>query len=171
MAEETIDAFRQKQQRVIDIYTKRPEAALSTTKARGVVADGLRCEYTEGESSVVTDMPPVIGGESAGPSPGFYARAGLCSCLATGIKLVAVRSGIEMRRVTVDVEVDFDDGAMFGVGERSAAPLETRLTITIETDATEAEVAEVVEAAIATDPWFLALRDPQTVTTELTVAP
>ena len=169
MADSTLDELRSKQQRVIDVYTKRPEAALSTTTARGVVGDGFRCDYTEGDSSVVVDMPPVIGGAAAGPTPGFYSRAGLCSCLAIGIKLAAIRSGIDFRRVTVDVEVDFDDGAMFGVGERSAAPLETRISLAVETDATQADAEAVVETAIASDPWFLALRDAQTVTTRLTL--
>ncbi len=52
-----------------------------------------------------------------------------------------------------------------------APPLATHISIAIDTDATEAHVAAIVETALARDPWFLALRDPQTVTTAVTVEP
>lgn len=169
MADETLGELRAKQQRMIDIYTKRPSAALSTIAASAVVGEGLRCDFSEGDSSVVVDMPKALGGGPAGPTPGFYARAGLCSCVAIGIKLTAIRGGLDFRQIAVDVEVDFDDGALLGLGERSAAPLETRVSIAIETDASEAETETVVDTALRSDPWFLALRDAQTVTTELTL--
>lgn len=161
--------IRAKQERVIDVFAKRPQAGLSTTPARAVVGDGLRCEYVEGDNSVVADMPEIMGGEASGPSPGFYARAGLCTCVAIGIKMAAVRGGLDVREVAVDVEVDFDDGAMFGLGDRTAAPLDTRISISIDTDAPLAEVQAMVDTTLEADPWFLALRDAQSVTTELQV--
>ncbi|MDT8341103.1 MAG: OsmC family protein [Longimicrobiales bacterium] len=115
------------------------------------------------------DMPPIMGGGGLGPTPGFYARAGVAGCVSIGIKQTAVMAGVDFRRVTVDVETDFDDGAALGIGDRSAAPLETRLTIRIETGEAESDVRALVTRALEMDPWFLALRDAQSVAARIEV--
>ncbi len=50
-----------------------------------------------------------------------------------------------------------------GLGTANAAPLETRLAIRIKTILPEPEVSALIEKALAMDPWFLALRDAQSV--------
>ena len=149
--------------RVIEVFKKRPQKALSTNRATAVVEAGLRCSFTQGESGAVMDMPEIMGGENAGPTPGFYARAGIAGCVSMGIKQAAILAKLDFKKVTVDIETDFDDGAMFGLGSASAAPLVTRLAIAIETDLPEAEVAALVDDALRKDPWFLALKEPQAV--------
>ena len=109
------------------------------------------------------DMPKALGGDGSAPSPGFFVRAGLIGCVAIGIKMTAAREGIPLKSVDVDVEMDFDDGAMFGLGDNTAAPLETRLTITLKSSAPWAAVEEMARRALAADTYFLALRDPQRV--------
>jgi len=161
--------IRQKQARVIAVFSKRPDAARSTNSASAVVGEGLRCDFSQGNGTAVMDMPAIMGGGDAGPTPGFFARAGICGCVSIGIKQAAINAGMTLRRVAVDIETDFDDAAMYGIGGNSAAPLETRLTIAIDTDAPEAEVAALVDRALSMDPWYLALRDAQSVKTAVTV--
>jgi hypothetical protein len=60
--------------------------------------------------------------------------------------------------------MDFDDSAMFGVGSNTAAPLETRFKIALQSAAPWEEVTAMVDRALAADPYFLALRDAQNVT-------
>jgi hypothetical protein len=61
--------------------------------------------------------------------------------------------------------MDFDDSAIFGMGDASAAPLVTRIEIQIDTDAPSEDLEAVVQAALDADPYYLALRDPQAVET------
>jgi hypothetical protein len=65
--------------------------------------------------------------------------------------------------------MDFADGASLGFGEDSAAPLETRLFIRIDTDSPESEVVALVDRVLETDTFFLALRDAQSVKTNVSV--
>lgn len=158
------DKTRAALKRVLDVFEARPNKALSTNHASAVVAEGLQCEFTQGDQSTVMDMPAIMGGGDAGPTPGFFARAGIAGCVSIGIKQTAILAGLDFDTVRVDIETDFDDGAMFGLGTASAAPLETRLTVHIETSVPEPEVSALVEKALERDPWFLALRDAQVTT-------
>ena len=161
--------IREAQNRVIDVFKKRPKKALSTNYAIATIEDGFICNFKQGDHSAVMDMPQIMGGDDAGPTPGFFARAGIAGCVSMGIKQAAVMAGIAVDSVTVEIETDFDDGASMGLGESSAAPLETRLAIRINTSANESKVNTVVKNALSMDPWFLALRDAQSVNYELVI--
>ena len=113
------------------------------------------------------DMGKGIGGDGTAPTPGFFIRAGLVGCVAIGIKLAATREGIAIDSIDVDVEMDFDDGAMLGVGGNSAAPLETRFTIAVTSAAPWEQVTAMIDRALAIDPFFIALRDAQNVKTRV----
>ena len=155
--------IRDAQNRVIDVFKKKQKMALSTNHATASIKDGLKCTFTQGEFSAVMDMPEIMGGDASGPTPGFFARAGIAGCVSMGIKQAAVMAGMVFDTVNVDIETDFDDGAAMGLGMASAAPLETRLVIRINTSLSEPEVSALIEKALSMDPWFLALRDAQRV--------
>ncbi|MDW6020841.1 OsmC family protein [Mesorhizobium sp. BAC0120] len=155
--------IRGAQERVIAVYREKPEAAFSSVRASAQVGEGLTCRFRQGHHEAVMDMSKVIGGDEKGPTPGFFIRAGLAGCIAIGIKLTAAREGVAIDTIDVDVEMDFDDGAMFGVGSNTAAPLETRFKITLQSSAPWEEVTAMVDRALAADPYFLALRDAQSV--------
>src|SRR5262249_31362744 len=121
----------------------------------------------QGNRQAIMDMSKVLGGDGKGPTPGFFIRAGLAGCVAIGVKLTAAREAIAIDTLDVDIEMDFDDSAMFGIGSNSAAPLETRFIITIKSPAPWKDVAAMVDRALAIDPFYIALRDAQKVTTRL----
>jgi uncharacterized OsmC-like protein len=141
--------------------------SLSTSVTRGKIEDGLVCQVTQGRHRATMDLGSVMGGENAGPTPSFHARAAIVGCVAMGVKLTATRAGLDFRSVDVAVETDCDDGALFGIGNASAAPVETRVSITIDTDVPEDEVRTLVLRALEMDIWFLALRDAQRVCTSI----
>jgi uncharacterized OsmC-like protein len=157
------DAIRFAQERALSIFQRKQSAALSSAKASGHLDEGLRCTVSSDELDVRMDMPKALGGDGSAPSPGFFVRAGLIGCVAIGMKMTAAREGIPLESVDVDVEMDFDDGAMFGLGDNTAAPLETRLTITLKSSAPWAAVEEMARRALAADTFYLALRDAQRV--------
>ena len=149
--------------RLAEVYRKKPSAALSTCSVVGTIEKGTLCRITDGTHNVVTDLPEPMGGEDAGPSPGFFARAGLAGCVAIGIKMQAARAGYELRSINVQVETDFDDRAFYGLGDKPAAPLETRLAIKIDSDLDEDTLSAFVNDVLDRDTWFVALRDAQRV--------
>lgn len=157
--------IRLAQQQMIESLQSRPETVLSTSVTRGRIENGLQCQVTQGRHQVLMDLGKVMGGENAGPTPSFHARAGIVGCVAMGIKLTATRAGMDFRSVDVEVETDCDDAALFGLGEAGAAPVETRVSVTIDTDVPEDEVNALVGRALEMDIWFLALRDAQKVRT------
>src|SRR5690349_9162169 len=124
--------IRAAQERIITVFKQRPQTALSTSKGSAGIEDGLTCTYRQGDLKAVMDMSKVLGGDEKGPTPGFFIRAGLAGCVAIGIKLTAAREAVPLESIDVGVEMDFDDGAIFGVGNNTAAPLATRLTITLQ---------------------------------------
>jgi uncharacterized OsmC-like protein len=159
---------RRAQERAINVFRRKSSAARSSIAGSARIGEGLRCEFTQGDHRIVTDMPEILGGGGTAPTPGLHARASIATCVATGIKMAAQRAGLTLRSVTVDLEMDFDDGAMFGIGDHTAAPLETRLAIRLDSDAPAAALEALVEQALAIDPYYLALRDPQVVKTSVT---
>jgi len=151
------------QARLIRKYTADPASARSTKAVEARLEEGLSVRIGDGRTEVVADMPAGIGGGETGPTPGFYARAGIASCVAVGVRLAALREGLPVDGITVSVETDFDDGALLGVGENPAAPLATRVAIRVESAAPPAQIEALVARALEADPWFLALRDAQQV--------
>lgn len=163
----TDQEIREAQERVMSVFERRPDTALDTMRAEATITQGLTCKVTEGEREFVVDMPAPLGGSELGPSPGYHARAAISGCVAIGIKMTAVRLGIELKAVTVGVDMDFDNSAMLGMGDASAAPLRTGITIRLDSDAEPDTLHALVEVALAADPYFLALRDPQMVETRI----
>lgn len=162
--------IRDAQERAMSVFRRRPETALDTVTALATITSGLTCKFEQGEHSAIIDMPATVGGSDEGPTPGFFARAAIAGCVSIGIKMTAIRLGVELKSVKVGLEMDFDNSAMFGMGEATAAPLMTRLDIELESEASKEELESLVETALKADPYFLALRDPQHVETRVTVA-
>lgn len=161
--------IRNSQNNVIARMQEDSDKARSTIVTTGRIGEGLACTVTQGKFSTVTDLGRGMGGDAAGPSPGFHARVAIAGCVGMAVKMLAAREGLAFHAVEVTVETDFDDGALFGLGTASAAPVETRVSIHVESDAGEMAVTEIVDRALAMDPWYLALRDAQRVVPRLTV--
>lgn len=156
------------QARAVAIMQGDSAEARSKTTTTGVVGEGLACTITQGDFTYVADLGRGMGGDAAGPSPSFFARAGIAACVAMAIKMHAANQGFEFSRVVVDVETDMSALALWGIGEHSAAPIVTTIDIAVVADVDDVIVTRIVETALARDPWYLALRDRQVVTTAVT---
>ena len=155
---------RKAQQQVIDLFKDDPDAALSTAKVTARIDDGLLCRVTEGDHTLAVDMPPAVGGDNSAPSPGVFARAALAGCILQVLKMTAIRKGVQLRDVELELEVDFDDRAMFGFGERSSSILQSRITLRVGCDLAQEDLEELVNESLEMDPYFLVWRDQQDVT-------
>ena len=163
----TNEEIRTAQLKVREAYAMSPDTALSTSHASAQISHGLKCVFKQGTETAVMDLPEVMGGTNKGPTPGFHARAAVSGCVAIGIKMEAANQGISIDSIHVGIEMDFDDSATLGMGSNSAAPLATRLVITVNTDHEESDIQALVAQVLEKDTFFLALRDAQAVSAEI----
>lgn len=148
------------QQKIIEAISRstkalslKPSLGLGTGISKAKIINGLSCEVTEGKHKLIADMPESVGGNAAGPTPGVYGRAALGSCLAIGYMMKASEMNIQIDSLEVEVQADYDDGALFGTSDVPAGYLEVRYTIFIESDASEKEILEMLDKSDKHSPY------------------
>lgn len=151
------------QRRAIAVFEKRPDRAKVTNQGLATVVDGLACVFTDDSHTINIDMPEAIGGSGAAPSPGYFGRAAMCSCIAIGIKMAAVRDDLVFSTIRVSIDQDFDNRGVLGMPGAAAVPSDTRVSIEIASSETLEKIEKLVEKALATDPWYLAFKEAQPV--------
>lgn len=134
----------------------KPALGLGTGISKTRVANGLTCEIHEGNWKFLADMPESVGGNAQGPTPGVYGRAALGSCLAIGYMMMAAKLNIPIGALEVEVQADYDDGALLGTADPHVVPgySEVRYTVTIESDAAEEEVLKMLDDADRHSPYL-----------------
>jgi uncharacterized OsmC-like protein len=140
--------------RTVKALTLKPSLGIDTGTSVTRVTNGLTCEVTEKTFKLTADMPESVGGNGAGPTPGVYGRAALGSCLAIGYMMRASQQNIPVESLQVEVQADFDDGVLFGTAKGRAGYSEIRYTITIESDADEQDILQVIEEADNRSPYL-----------------
>jgi uncharacterized OsmC-like protein len=118
-----------------DYLVEHPdEARYTDSAATATLTGGLRVRV-EGPGGVelTTDMPPSVGGDDTGPSPGWIFRAALASCEATLIAMRAAAEGIELDALVVEVDSESDDRGILGIDDSiPAGPLRVRVRVRLE---------------------------------------
>ncbi|HET8555744.1 MAG TPA: OsmC family protein [Gaiellaceae bacterium] len=123
----------------------KPDAGPAPDRpAVAVIEDGLRCRI-EGASgwTVVTDMPPAVGGEGAAPTPGWLIRAALASCAATTIAMRAAELDLSLTRLEVTAESETDMRGLLGIGDGvQPGPVSALLRVRLAAEAADAQRLE-----------------------------
>jgi uncharacterized OsmC-like protein len=137
-------------------FTLKPSMSKGTAVSKVHIANGLTCEVSEGNWKFSVDMPEGIGGNNTAPTPGVYGRAALGSCLAIGYMMKAAELSVPIKNLEVEVQADFDDGALLGTADKNIPPgyLEVRYTITIESDAPEEKIMQVLDNGDKHSPYL-----------------
>lgn len=155
--------------RVIEVFQAKPAVALDTDKTSARLEKGLQCQIRQGDLRVTADMAKVLGGGGSSPSPGFFGRAALVSCIAIGIKMTAAVRQVAIDAIDVEVEMDWDNRGLFGIDDISAGCMGIRLKIVIQSPAAEEELQAVVAQGLRNDPWLLLFKDPQHIDTQILI--
>jgi uncharacterized OsmC-like protein len=149
--------------RVSATLAQRPAFGQGTGISKASIRNGLTCVVKEGNWTLTADMPEQAGGNAAGPTPGVYGRAALGSCLAIGYMMRAALLNIPVSGLEVEIQADYDDGALFGSAPHVAPGyLEIRYTVTIDSDAPEDEILRMLDEADRHSPYLDVFRRAQT---------
>ena len=132
----------------------RPSLGYGSASSKVTVLDGLTVKMEEGDWSFIADMPKQVGGRKKGPTPGVYGRAALGSCLAISLSMYANYKEIPINKLSVEVQTDYDDGALFGIGDAPPGYLEVRYIISVESEAPEVIIQELIEEAERHTPYL-----------------
>jgi uncharacterized OsmC-like protein len=115
------------------------EARYTDSYARATIGEALRVQV-EGPNRerIVTDMSGGVGGRGEEPSPGWFFRAAIASCVASTIGMEAAREGVKLTSLEVEVDSESDDRGILGMDEAvPAGPLSTRIGIRARGDGVE----------------------------------
>jgi len=158
--------------RIVQTLNRRPSFGMGTAVSRTTVTDGLTCTVRERDWSFTVDMSKEMGGKAAGPTPGAYGRAALGSCLAIGYMMRASTMGIPIQSLSVEIQADFDGGALFGTSPEAVTPgySEVRYIISVETEAEEYRVMELLDEADRHSPYLNVFSSPQTCLREVYIS-
>ena len=140
--------------RSVKALSLKPSLGLGTGISRARITDGLTCKVTEGNYTLVADMPQQVGGNAAGPTPGVFGRAALGSCLAIGYMMQAAKMGLPVDALEVEIQADYDDGALFGTSNLPPGYLEVRYHVTVESDAGQEEIQQMLDEADKCSPYL-----------------
>lgn len=132
----------------------KPYLGIGTGISKTRIKNGLTCEIQEGNWKLQADMPESIGGNAQGPTPGVYGRAALGSCLAIGYMIWATKRNIPVDMLEVEIQADYDDGALLGTADTTPGYSEVRYTITIESPAPQENVLKMLDEAEQHSPYL-----------------
>lgn len=148
-------------ERSVKALTLKPSLGLGTGKSTARIKNGLTCEIQEGDWKFTADMPESVGGNAQGPTPGVYGRAALGGCLAIGYMMKAATMNIPINMLEVEVQADYDDGALLGTADVRPGYSEVRYSITIESDAAEEDILRMLDDADQHSPYLDVFSNPQ----------
>jgi len=151
------------------LFGKKPSLGFDTAVDKVCLTDGLQCIAHNNGQEYRVDMPVEIGGEHSAPTPGFYGRVALASCIAIGIKLTAARRDIAIAQISVVVEMDFDDRGIFGLDSVSAGCSALRIGVEVQSDADHSVVRAVIDEGMLNDPWLLVFSEAQNIQTTISI--
>ena len=153
--------IRRAYERCVKALSLWPSLGRATAVSRTRVRDGLVCDIEDGPWKLTADFPARLGGSDTAPNPGVFGRAALGSCLAIGYMLRAAKYGVPIDALEVEVEADYDTGALVGTSGAAPGYGEIRYAVIVESTAAEADVRRVLDEADAHSPYLHIFSEPQ----------
>jgi uncharacterized OsmC-like protein len=126
-------------------YREDPSAALITLHADGRLGEGVTCSLETGKALVTAGLHPATGGTGLAACSGDMLLEALVACAGVTLNAVATALGIPLRDATLRAEGDLDFRGTLGVAKDAPVGFQAiRLTITLDTDATEEQIATLL---------------------------
>ncbi|HSI07078.1 MAG: OsmC family protein [Rariglobus sp.] len=140
------EQLRSQQAPIKQKYRDEPAAALVTLRAEGRLADGVACRVDTGRALIEAGLHPATGGSGEKACSGDMLLQALAACTGVTLNAVATALGIVLRDARVQVEGDLDFRGTLGVAKDVPVGFqEIRLTLILDTDATEEQLGKLVQ--------------------------
>jgi uncharacterized OsmC-like protein len=147
---------------------QRAEAALRRRPELGVHDDATAIAQWQGGTRIVSnhangtqvesDMPAELGGSGDRVTPGWLFRAGLASCAATSIVMLAATEGVELSVLEVQANSRSDASGLLGIADADGraiypGPHDMALHVRVVAPAVAPErLRELVQTALGRSP-------------------
>ncbi|HKW39031.1 MAG TPA: OsmC family protein [Burkholderiales bacterium] len=128
-----------------DRYRSDPQAALITLRAEGRIGEGVSCKIETGKALVVAGLHPATGGAGHAACSGDMLLEALVACAGVTLNAVATALGIGLRDAFLLAEGDLDFRGTLGLSREVPVGFQSiRLTFTLDTDASEEQLATLL---------------------------
>ena len=108
---------------------------------------------------IASDEPAALGGTDSAPNPVEQLLAALGNCLAVGYAANATARGIEISQLSIDISGNLDLHAFLGLRPGGHAGFDDiSVDVTLESDATAEQIAELHQHVLSTSPVGHTLR-------------
>ncbi len=142
------EQLKSKQAPLKDAYRERPEGALVTLRAEGLLAEGIACRVETGRALVEAGLHPATGGDGSQACSGDMLLQALAGCAGVTFCAVAAAFGLEIRGGKVVVEGDLDFRGTLGVAKDCPVGFKAiRLRFEVESDSDAALLDKAVAVA------------------------
>ena len=139
-----------------------------TAASRTVDRDGWLSEVKVRDHTLTGDLPANFAGTDRGPKPTEFVLVGLATCHEVTYRVMAESLGIPLDGVSVTVTGVSDARGFIGLDDRVRPGfLEVRGTVTLDTSASDADVARLRQMVEKHCPVLDSLRAPLPVTMEV----
>jgi uncharacterized OsmC-like protein len=126
-------------------YREIPESAVITLRAKGKLGEGVTCKIETGKALVAAGLHPATGGNGLSACSGDMLLEALVACAGVTLNAVATALGIELRDASLEAEGDLDFRGTLGVSKEAPVGFQNiRLNISLDTDASEEQVATLI---------------------------
>lgn len=142
-----VETLRAVQAPLKERYREAPGDALITLTARGDLDDSdLVCRVETGRALVEAGLHPATGGSGAAACSGDMLLQALVACAGVTLRAVATSLEIPVRGGTVSAEGDLDFRGTLAVDREAPVGFaDIRLTIALDTDATDEQLATLLK--------------------------
>jgi uncharacterized OsmC-like protein len=126
-------------------YREHPEAAMITLRAEGALGEGITCSVQTGQALARAGLHPATGGDGLSLCSGDMLLQALAACAGVTLQAVATSLEIPVRSGQVNVEGDLDFRGTLSVAKDAPVGFQTiRMTFTLDSDATEEQLATLI---------------------------
>jgi uncharacterized OsmC-like protein len=139
------DELRAAQGPLKERYREAPESAVVTLRADGDLGNGISCSVRTGRALVEAGLHPATGGDGSLACSGDMLLEALVACAGVTMRSVATSLGLEVTG-SVRAEGDLDFRGTLSVAKDAPVGFRAiRLEFALESSATEAELAKLLE--------------------------
>jgi putative redox protein len=144
-----------------DMYRTDPEKSRLVFRTSSVLGGRFRSDVKIRDHALTIDEPTSIGGSDTGPSPVEIVLAALGSCQEITYRAYATALGIELDKVSVEVEGNIDFRGFFGVDDSVRSGYDNiRAVVKIESKAPAEELEKLREMVNSHCPVLDILSNP-----------